>query len=580
MLLHGLCQADKEQGIHRVHCMTAPTKHLVSEQMEEARKIFPEDWLAPVGSMPDGSERFVNHQQALAFDKFRHRTARFEETAIEVKELLSKIKQMYGIVCFDEKFEEARAALKSLHLDRFDWFNGDELQATFQQHESTVRLALCTTTYKLKHVALEKGPLRRIFRQPGVLPGGHVCDEADMVSFGALAASTAPDKFLLAPNDPAQHMASTHEQSRGREYKSVARTQNPNDWLQFADKLMLLETRRFGPRIKDLLIEMFPQAYDGLTCHPDAPDTKLVVYDCGCLPLRQAINRAGGVVDPMFLSMVGEVIDQKLAEGKPVMLVCIYATMREILAAYLIDNWGVTVNAVLPGGYQDENSLLVVSARQTRGGTRPIVVTVFVRRFEWDPDYEAHGLDKGKINVCVSRVTDEQIIFAEHWNTRPWDALHRMMHHAWRHREDDGYEYHELKDYDILGRYDNPAREHRRQQAMEWFFRGGWENHIQYDSDDEDPSAAEFFSNTDRLWNACQVTREHQTRSWDIPRYEAVDDVDPNLWDLVKRLVVCATVKADFQEKEPQRNLDEEGACALLLITLLLLITTTTNYYY
>ncbi len=198
------------------------------------------------------------------------------------------------------------------------------------------------------------------------------------------------------------------------------------------------------------------------------------------------------------------------------------------------------------------------SARQTRGGTRPIVISVFVRRNEWDDDYEAHALDKGKINVCVSRATEEQIIFAEHWGRRPWDPLHKMMDHAWNHRNEDGHEYFCLDDLDD----GSPARRERFYEAMDWIHRAGWENHMQFDSDDEDPSTVEFFANTDRLWQACQTVREHQTRSWDIPRYEAVTEVSDQLWGHVKRLVVCATVNADFQEQKPSEGLDEEGACA------------------
>ena len=558
MLLHGLCQADKEQGLRRVHWMTAPTKNLVSELVEAARAILPEEWLAPLGSMPDGSERFSKHQEALALTQFKDTWDSFEAQAEEVKKLLQKVKVVHGRVCMDKEFEKAKEALGLLHLARFDWYHGDKLKEVYEQHESSVRLALCTTTYKLKHVALEKGPMRRIFKQPDVLPGGHVCDEADMVSFGPLAASLTPDQFLLAPNDPAQHMAGMHDQSRGREHNSMARTQNPNDWLKFAEKMTLLQTRRFGPRIKDLLIAMFPQDYQGLECHPEAPNTKLIVWDCGKLRLKQAIHRAGGVVDPLLLSMLGEVVDGKLQEGKPILIVCIYATMREILAAHLKDNFGASVNVVLPGGYQDANTIWVRSARQTRGSTRPIVISVFVRRNADDPDYEGHALDKGKINVCVSRSTEEQIIFAEHWDTRPYDALHRMMYHAWqKHMSgEDGYEYHTLADYDVNNRNHTKTRHDRLLQVIEWFDNAGWAKHIQYDSDDEDPSTVEFFASTDRLWDECQVIRDRQTNSWEIPRYQAVTEVDEKLWDHVKRLVVAVTVIADFQEEAPQRNLD------------------------
>ena len=561
ILLHGLCEAEKKEGIHRVHWITAPTKTLVSELLDEARKILPADWLAPVGSMADGSERFVKHQRELAFEKFQDVLDNFEARKLEVEMSIREVQTINGRVRMDEKFDEAKDSLRRLHLDRFDFYHGDALQAVYDQHESKVRVALSTTSYKLKYVALGKGPIQRVFRQPKVLPGGHVCDEADMVSFGALAACLTPDPWLLAPNDPAQHMAGTFEQSRGRQYKSLARTQNPNDWLSFADKKALLQTRRFGPRVKDLLLAMFPESYEGLHCHEDAPDTKLIMYDCSKLYLAQAIDRAGGVVNPVVLAMLGEIVNERLPSGKPIMIVCIYATTREIVAAYLFDNWGCNVNYVLPGGHQDTNSLWVCSARQTRGGTRPIVITLFIRRFAWDNDYEGHATDRGKINVSVTRATEEQIIFAEHWEDRPWDPLNRMMHHMWRNRWKDGYTYNFLDWYDENGCEDNPARGERRAQAIEWIEGWGWEKHIQYDSDDEDPSAVEFFSTSDRLWEQCQVTRDRQTRSSEIPRYEEVTDVDEQLWHHVKKLVVAVTVSADFDE-ETQMDFAEEGACA------------------
>ena len=561
MLLHGLCQADKENGIHRCHFMTAPTKNLVSELVEAARLIFPEEWLAPVGSMPDGSERFVNHQQALAFAEFKGVWDAFEARRIEVKEIVEKVKiSWYGYVQKDENFEEAKNAVKQLHLDRFDFYYGDELQAAYEKHESSVRLALCTTTYKLKHNANKKGALQRIFRQPGVLPGGHVCDEADMVAFGPLVATVSSDEFLLLPNDPTQHMRDSQSHCIGREYKSLARAQNPNDWLEFADYLSLSETRRFGHRIKNLLKEMFPKDYGKLECHPQAPYTTLTVYDCGYLDLEQVIPRAGGAVDPRLLAHVGMVIDKLIARQQPVMLICIYATLREILAAYLQDSWGAEVNTVLPGGYQDEHSLWVCSARQTRGGTRPITVTVFVRRFAWDKDYEAHALDKGKQSVCVSRATEEEIIIAEHWQSRPYDALHRMMDYAWKHRHEDGCDYYHLNNYweEHGSDWDDTAYDERIEEAHMWIENEGWTNYITYDSDDEDPTAVEYFSTPDKLWQETQTKREKQERSWDIPRYQDVKEVDKHLWDHVKSLVVATTVRADF-EQETKTNSDDEG---------------------
>ena len=548
MLLHGLCRTEANAGLRLLHYMTANTKALVTELVAVARQIFPDDWLAPVGVLPDGSDRFWMHQQEMARKVFEKELAAFDTQEADVKAKLADIKHdRQGNVVQDDNYSAAFKALRDLHLARFDFYTGDEMADLFKHHESKVRLALCTTTYKLKHTAGERGPLRRLLHMDDVLPGGHVCDEADMVAFGALAAAIVPDRWLLAPNDPAQHMRAVNERSIGR--GQVSREQNPNDWLAFSDAMRLTESRRFGKRVVGLLTAMFPNSYENLTSHPSAPDTKVVLYDCNYVHWKQAIPRAGGVADPLFYARVGAVVERACAQGEPVMLVVVYATMRELLKAYLQDNFGLSVAQGRPED-SEESTLWVASARQSRGGTRPRVIACLVRRFAWDQDYEGHSLDLGKINVCVSRATRELIIFTENWGWRPYDTLHRMVDHIWHHRHEDGYDYRFLQGCDVSRQVDNE----RQGQAAAWIDDEKWSGYIQHDSDDEDPTAVEFFATTDRLWEETRITRKYQERDDAVPRWQDPRFVPTALWAHVRHLVFCTTVSADEKTDHVQAD--------------------------
>ena len=70
MLLHGICSIDEQEGVRRLHWMTAPTKTLVSELFELAKRIFPLRWLAPVGNNPAGDDRMSLHMHQLMEENY------------------------------------------------------------------------------------------------------------------------------------------------------------------------------------------------------------------------------------------------------------------------------------------------------------------------------------------------------------------------------------------------------------------------------------------------------------------------------------------------------------------------------
>lgn len=80
-LMYGICQADKENNVRRLHWMTAPTKSLVNELVEAVAKVFPPEWFAPLGNQPDGKERMVEHLDGMSASFFASELANIEELA-------------------------------------------------------------------------------------------------------------------------------------------------------------------------------------------------------------------------------------------------------------------------------------------------------------------------------------------------------------------------------------------------------------------------------------------------------------------------------------------------------------------
>ena len=85
------------------------------------------------------------------------------------------------------------------------------------------------------------------------------------------------------------------------------------------------------------------------------------------------------------------------------------------------------------------------------------------------------------------------------------------------------------------------------------------------DSDDEDPSAQEFFKCSANLHRVTQTVLDKQQRSGEVPRWEKEEDVDENLWDHITYTIVTVTLKAGPKHDQVALNGEEEleGALAM-----------------
>ena len=101
--------------------------------------------------------------------------------------------------------------------------------------------------------------------------------------------------------------------------------------------------------------------------------------------------------------------------------------------------------------------------------------------------------------------------------------------------------------------------------AERWVKDQRWPRIQSYDSDDEDPSAQEFFKCSANLHRVTQTVLDKQQRSGEVPRYEKEEDVDENLWDHIAYTIVTVTLKADPKHDQvaPDGEEELEGALAM-----------------
>ena len=411
LLMLAICTNDSDNSARRLHWITAPTKTLVTELLNLARQVFPPSWIAPLGIDSAGDDRTFLHMQGYTDQQHKLKLATISEAIYHASHAFDKAKARFGYADSDETFEKARRLIRSAYLQAFDYYNGDAREETCKQYYESVRLALCTATYKLKHSAKERGPINKII-QTGVHPGGHVADEVDASTLSTVVAASEKDVFLLTPTDPAQHMQGINNTTQPRTLDNMSREHNPNDWLSFADVQALQCTRRFGERGKLLLSEVLPSQYSNLTSWNEAPDTTIDYVDLGWVKWTSAGTRAGAVVNANVFAAVLARAAQMLNVG-PTMILCIYAATRELLSDffrkqgfYVTDKTGET------------GALLVLSARQIRGGTSMNVIACFFRRHNDDDGYIGSSADTAKIVVLLSRMTHHLCIFAESWRER------------------------------------------------------------------------------------------------------------------------------------------------------------------
>ena len=544
LLMLAICWLDGEAGVRRLHWMTAPTKTLVTELVQLARKLFPLSWMLPVGNDAVGDDRTLAHMEAWNEELYSDVLEEIREDVQTAKNALEAVQTLNGVATQDERFHEAKSLMRDAYLKAFDHYNGDAFERSRQVYHESVRIVFSTTSYKLKHNAKERGPVNKV-KQTGVLPGGHVADEADASSLSTVLASSSEDVFFVAPTDPAQHMQGLNSRTPSRSLSSLPKDQNPNDWLAFADVKALSCTRRFGERGRQLLKAVLPTQYASLTSSPDAPDTTIDYIELGYVEWVSAGDRAGAVVNADVFAAVLAAAEEMLKDG-PVMILCIYAATRELLGSFFRSQGFEVSNKS-----DDENVLSVLTARQIRGGTRWNAIAVFIRRYPWDPDYIASCADQAKIVVLLSRMRKKLAIFAESWNGRINDPLSRMSNHLWDMHGTPGYRVGPLRDFLVFHDKHCPG-------ARDWVERKMWPSELYHDSDDGDECAVDFFEEPNTLYNATQTSLHEQKRRDTVPRWQPTETVDRDLWDHVSSLVFAVTVKA-FTINDAAENDDQQG---------------------
>jgi hypothetical protein len=500
---------------------------------------------------------------------FKQDLAAIRDLAEQAKWMLSWVHYDRGCVVVDRAFEEAREALEAAVLASFDFYNGAAYAEYYDEYQGSVRLAISTTAYKLKHEAKERGLIKKVM-QADVHPGGHIADEVDMCSLSHVVAACVSDEWLIVPSDPAQHMTGVNKLNVGRSPESMPREQNPNDWLDFASSVSLDKTRRFGPYIVRLLQAMLPDSYTSLQCSLAAPDTTLVCIDLNWVNWTQAIRRAGGVVGPKVFSCLASCVDNYITTG-PTMILCIYACTRDLVAAFLKEA-GYNVSTKSQAAVEAAgNVVLVLTVRQARGFTRENVIALSFRRFEEDEDLIASAIDSGKMAVMVSRATKRLCIFSEGWHGRGNDVIDRMRNYI-REESDrtagaDSLGDAAFIDFVSLDHRWSCVRNHQLlHMAQRWVDGKRWPKLALYDSDDEDASAEQFFRNSGKLQEVTATQLERQQRSKEVPVWEKPDEVPNDLWDHVVPMVVCATLKAeqkDTASADHDANAELEGALAI-----------------
>lgn len=550
LLMYGLCKAEQQEGRRRLHWLTAPTKSLVTDIVSLAKQVFPLEMIAPVGIAPDGVDRHMSHCRLLEEQTFPDELATINAAVKAAKRALGRVNVMYGSIVFDSKYSEAAALLKSAILAGTDFFNSDAYADFQHKRDTDVVVVISTTSFKLKFNAGHRSAVTRIM-ETGVLPGGHVADEADASTLSCIVGATARDDWLLVPTDPAQHMRGVHYYNYTRASDAIMKEEDPNKWLLFGgtgNRLCMTKTRRFGTSVVNMLASVLPEAYKSLDVTEDAPTTSIRYIDLGNVHWRAVGSRAGGVFsDKVYSILLAEV--KRLQGRGPLLIMTIYAVTRELLAAWLMCHGiPVTTSTSTMCPTSDQELVQVLTARQARGTTRTYAIAVFCRRQALDHYFIGSCADPGKICVMLSRMNKHLTIFSEECSRD--DVLCRIRNYMWEHRRDCGHSYIPIDTYNRRP----PVREVYEQgmlRADAWFEQRQWPSRLHENSDDDDPSSTfDFFCNTQNLHDATRHSSTNQRKGGDIPRLATPARVTLSVWDHVSKLVVTGYVWSRVVESQ------------------------------
>ena len=345
---------------------------------------------APVGQSPEGEERLWKHQATLCNQALPQHVLRLDALAQAATDAIAAAKAAHWSAATELA---ARNTLRQHFLESFDFLHGDAWQTCLEQHEQSVRLVISTTTYKLKHEARNRLAVKRLLKDKE--KGGHVSDEPDMLPYSVTVAAAAEETFLLTANDPAQHMLPIHARNESRSGDDAVAEENVNTWISHAGTtLRLMQTMRHGSAITDLLRETWPNTYPDLSPAPGAPSSTVHTVFCGSVTWWQATSKAGGLVHwkiftknlvymlffllyrchvivprkyptktyfltqkntslryfcvlasthSIFRMRIADVVQAKINAGVSVLVQCIYAAFRDLLALFLQTVRGIDV---------------------------------------------------------------------------------------------------------------------------------------------------------------------------------------------------------------------------------------------
>ena len=146
--------------------------------------------------------------------------------------------------------------------------------------------------------------------------------------------------------------------------------------------------------------------YANLQARHDAPRTTLEAYNVPEVQWEPLGHAAGGLGKWKVFAVIGAVVVRELRAKRSVIVNCIYAAFREIVASFLthvveIKFGQETSSAASNGPVKIEVArnkkkgaqVTVLIAKQVRGSTADVVLSVFTERSAEEPEYLAQSKD-------------------------------------------------------------------------------------------------------------------------------------------------------------------------------------------
>ena len=243
-------------------------------------------------------------------------------------------KQCNSWTCQRAVSRTCQRALKEHYRAACDFWHSKEVQEYIADLQRKAILFIGTSGFKLKTDA----------KASRTLPAGvfankqeviHACDEMDMLEIWASIAMTCGGRNLLTAWDQAQEIATSRPANQGHRGDETVRSSKLAEWMSgIAVEHKMQKTSRFGNVIVDLLHAMFSD-YANLQARHDAPRTTLEAYNVPEVQWEPLGHAAGGLGNWKVFAVIGAVVVRELRAKRSVIVTCIYAAFREIVASFL-----------------------------------------------------------------------------------------------------------------------------------------------------------------------------------------------------------------------------------------------------